>query len=518
MKTIYAHALLLFFVFKMGYIQSQTTTTEFSRNERTDNVLPPANDEFYKHVIQLNGRSHAIDPSNDNNYFSKECYAENSAFFDMQLKAIFDNIKDVMKNKKVKIMLFAHGGLNPTESALQKAYIDYLDINDYNKYLQNTDTIIYPIFINWNTGPASSVIQHYSVIRNGERISPISGWLKNTTRFIGLLISGTTMSTIDLSTGILKIPIYYGEGFFGSRDGMLKNNRQYLAKHYKEAINAGIDVKDSATGSRLKFGWRVFGNKTIFVSAQLTGVLYIFVNGWGTPAWENMSRRVMCMYRNNEQFYKEKLPNYCLIKTGLPDTFKYNNYNNDLNGPVALLFKRILIFAAENRNIQLNIDFIGHSMGTMVWNEGFRLFGDTLLSNDNVHINNIVYMGAACSIKDWETSVCSILKKSEHTQFYNLSLHPKREKQEFVLPILIPPGSLLEWVDRLYEGPTSFEDRTLGKYENILTVNSMLNNSYKKQIHIKCFGYAFTRDEIKNTPVKHGGFRGKQYWRPEFWR
>lgn len=523
MNKIYTLALLLLLVLKTGYVQSQTSPIEFERKERTDNVLPPASDVFYKHVIQMNGRSHAINPGDDNNYFSKECYAENCAFFDMHLKAIFDNINEVMKHKKIKLMFFIHGGLNGTGSALDKAYNDYLDINDYNKHrlmMNPDDTIIYPIFINWNTGAVSSVAQHYSVIRNGERLNPLSGWFKHTTRFLGLLVSGTTMLAVDLSTGALKIPFYYGEGFWGSRDGMFKNHRKYLAKYYIEAINAGVDVRDTNAFRKLKGnGWRIFGNKTLFVSAQLTGgVTYPIVNGWGTSAWQNMSRRVLCMYRNNEQFYKEKHLNNCLIKTGLPDEFKHHDYNENLNGPMALLFKRFNTFAAENSNTQLHIDFIGHSMGTMVWNEGFRVFGNELLANNNIHIDNIVYMGAACSMKDWETSVGHILKNSKQTQFYNLSLHPKREKQECFFPVLVAPGSLLEWIDRLYEGPASFEDRTLGKYENILTANSILNNSYKSQIHIKCFGYAYTSDEIKNMPVKHGGFRKKQYWRPEFWK
>ncbi len=519
MRTTYSLLfVMLLFTYYTGSTQSMSANINFSREGNISNALPAQNDDFYNHVIQLNGRSHPVSPYGSNDKFMEDCYGGNNAFLEQRLDKLFKDIIDKSRGKKMKVLFFAHGGLNSTGAAIEAAYRDYQEIKRYNlEREKNNDTTIYPVFCNWNTGLISSYFQHYSVIRHGERISSTGGWFLKSTRFLGLLVSGPVMATIDLTCGLLKTPIYYGEGFFGSRDGMLKNHRKYLTKYYNEASNNDIKIFGNISGQRLDFKTRVLCDKSLYFLAQVTGGgTYSIVNGCGSAAWKNMSRRVISMYRNNEQFYEEKENNECLQITSL--SYKDFNYNNDLNGPMSLIFKHLLKHANNNRDIVMNIDFIGHSMGTMVWNEGFRLFGDTMISVTNIKINNIVYMGAACSIKDWETSVGKILRKSQQTQFYNLSIHPKREKQELFFPIAVPPGSLLEWIDRLYEGPISFEDRTIGKYENLLTASSILNTSYKKQIHIKCFGYAYTKDDIKNTPVKHGGFRGKKYWDPNFWK
>jgi pimeloyl-ACP methyl ester carboxylesterase len=59
------------------------------------------------------------------------------------------------------------------------------------------------------------------------------------------------------------------------------------------------------------------------------------------------------------------------------------------------------------------VDVIGHSMGAIVANEALRNFPD-------LRIRNLVYMAAACSIRDF-LAVGSRYMKNHDVQFYNLS-------------------------------------------------------------------------------------------------
>ena len=67
-------------------------------------------------------------------------------------------------------------------------------------------------------------------------------------------------------------------------------------------------------------------------------------------------------------------------------------------------------------------------------------------------------------------------------------LHPRDEAWELNYAGFVPSGSLLEWIDEMYEPPPTIPDRTLGKWRNLRLVKHVLNTEAQKQMVFKVFG------------------------------
>jgi len=172
-------------------------------------------------------------------------------------------------------------------------------------------------------------------------------------------------------------------------------------------------------------------------------------------------------------------------------------------------------------------------MGTIVLDEWLRR---DLLEQRRQFYANIVYMAAACTVRDFSRSVVPYLvqhradpaasddPRKAGTQFYNLMLHPLAELRErdrlFDLP---PRGSLLVWLDNFLTDPQTPLDRTLGRWENIIPATDLIPQSVRGQVTLKAFPLAPYDDAVPPGkpdygPQAHGQFRGKPYWCPSFWR
>jgi pimeloyl-ACP methyl ester carboxylesterase len=151
------------------------------------------------------------------------------------------------------------------------------------------------------------------------------------------------------------------------------------------------------------------------------------------------------------------------------------------------------------------VDVIGHSMGAIIVNEALRNFPD-------LRIRNLVYMAAACSIRDF-LAVGGPYLKNHDVQFYNLSLHPRKEIDETNADGIPVRGSLLTWIDEFFQTPESFGDRTLGSFENAVIAYHLLPKTGR--VHLKAFGIS-TR-EMSAGPQKHGEFANYPFWRSDYW-
>jgi len=148
-------------------------------------------------------------------------------------------------------------------------------------------------------------------------------------------------------------------------------------------------------------------------------------------------------------------------------------------------------------------------MGTIVANEIIR-------THPELPYANIVYMGAACSVSDFEKTMVPYLQKSTNAQFYNLTLHPiaeAREAQWFLLDIP-PRGSLLEWIDNFLASPRTIPERTLGKWENVISTSVLIPKEIAGRVHIKAFDVGAGKTD---NPEKHGAFSEQDFWKEEYW-
>jgi pimeloyl-ACP methyl ester carboxylesterase len=211
----------------------------------------------------------------------------------------------------------------------------------------------------------------------------------------------------------------------------------------------------------------------------------------GKAAWGNMLRRTQVLFSSSDKLK--------------------NNYNNCLKIPNA---KRARLGGVSALMDQLtaipNIKFtlIGHSMGAIVISELLRRY-------PNIDCDNIVYMGAACPVKDLQDTVLPYLENHPKTDFWNLTLHPFGDRQEDTYLSILPKGSLLDWIDDFASDPHTRRNHTLGKWNNLMRCIPIIfrrtPDAVLKRIHIKGFGYA------KGYPQRHGEFDDYEFWNKSYW-
>ena len=148
-------------------------------------------------------------------------------------------------------------------------------------------------------------------------------------------------------------------------------------------------------------------------------------------------------------------------------------------------------------------------MGAIVMNEAYRNF-------PNLRVHRLVYMAAACTIRDFMVGPGRELERN-HTEFYNLCLHPRRELDEVEGYGLPARGSLLTWIDEFFESPASFGDRTLGSFQNAVIAYRLLPQT--SLVHFKAFGINRKDDPtgFSAGPQKHGDFGNFPFWKSCYW-
>ena len=236
--------------------------------------------------------------------------------------------------------------------------------------------------------------------------------------------------------------------------------------------------------------WRVAGwlpPKTIALG---------LLDALGTPAWNTMHRRTSLMFRPERDVQDESRR---VARWVPPD------------GALAVLLDSLT--RLTRRNPGYRITLVGHSMGAIVSTEILR-------HRDTLPIDNNVFMAAASSIHEVQTSVFPYLRADTTRRFYNLTLHPWADQRETRFLGLAPFGSLLAWIDAYFGHTETRLDLMAGKYENMVHSASVIPSDVRDRTHIRAFGYrsgkGCGRDDM---PYQHGQFNDPSvpYWRELFW-
>jgi hypothetical protein len=163
------------------------------------------------------------------------------------------------------------------------------------------------------------------------------------------------------------------------------------------------------------------------------------------------------------------------------------------------------------------ITIIGHSMGAIVACELLQRF-------HMLPVDNVVFEAAACSVSNFKTNVIPFLEEQNlkanllsklptlegndsgnvvKTHVYNLCLHDDAENAEKNPGELdlSQRGSLLTWVDTLYQSPESENDRTFGRWVNAILATDDFPDDILDRITIKEFGRDRLRERHKNLPI-----------------
>lgn len=439
--------------------------------------------------------------------------------------------------RQVRVMLILHGGLVSIKSG----------IDDANKTIEamGSDRDFYPIFLNWETGFRRSYFDHLLRVRKGERQKPIVGW--STAPFVAFA---------DLGRAVGRLPIFlYGQTEYlvvgARRDGRFHHSEVSVDERIPVGWEQSVELppkEDQPKGSLVEL-----------IPAVVPGAMRVITTPIadfaGTGAYNNMLRRSRLMFLQDDDFKRmrhmecgglsrlmEELRAYELYTV---KQFKKTNSGNRNRGDD--LVTRLRSLQVERRSLPsretraivsrlngldqqlseatnvLPITVIAHSMGGIVSNE-------LLHRNSDLYFDNVVYMAAANSTKDFAALALPYLEANPTTHFYSLSLHPYREVNEISGYQMVPEGSLLTWLDRFVSNSRTKMDYTLGTWNNAaqsLAVTAYLEDDVRERFSIKVF------DSSDATPQKHGdfndppcvdnecpqkGYQGGQFWKPEFWQ
>uniref|UniRef100_A0A831XK10 Lipoprotein n=1 Tax=Geobacter metallireducens TaxID=28232 RepID=A0A831XK10_GEOME len=417
-----------------------------------------------------------------------------------------------------RILIFVHGGLNMlhTSSRRIKELMD--------GYFSGHPSEHYPIFVNWDSGFVSTYFEHLTLVRQG-KIEPVTGPL--TAPFVFVEDTGRAAARAPIawfrqyetdwkSTTFPNQPYTNGcpDDYAPGLHPEIQSQNALYCVLGKGAQTPGITLSlGSATGE----GWYTPHMLGRFFSYWLTvPVKYALVpviDGYGKPAWDNMVRRTRNMYRTPGEFDLRQTVMETMGDKESVEAAAREAVQREQTGALARLLRQL------DRRLEGNtaheITLIGHSMGTIVLNELLRSHDDY----PNLRIRTVVYMAAACSIRDFQGAVIPFMQseRGKEARFFNLTLHPLNDAREadWRKLDLVPRGSLLEWIDNYLTTPDTPLDRTLGKWENIIQATHVIPPEVRSRVNLKAFGVGKTETD---GPQRHGEFDDYEPWKGQTWR
>jgi len=444
----------------------------------------------------------------------------------------------------VQVLFFVHGGLNTQVGSLERIVGEGPDSRRKTHSLHKLimeETPYYPIFINWQSSLRSSYFDHLLYVRQGEKWPLFTGWL-----------TAPVVLAVDIGRSILRAPLVWGgmiyndaktapelAGLIGIENSLpdevvkellchdvddkdfcsreFESNKPY-STFSKSCWNGTENLKQSSVGSNiivgvderrcLEMGWKFF-QWLVTIPTKLA--ISPFLDAFGKSAWENMLRTIQLLYQVDEEFHVGSSPNRHTV----------NLADRQSEGGLSVFFSELVkhIHTAENgEKKNWEITWVGHSAGTIVINEAIRRFGLPKTQDHPLPFNTIVYMAAASTLHDVQTSVYPYLQNNRSAHFYHLMLHEKAEEGETVWqPFdLSPRGSLLVWIDDFLSNPLTHKERTAGSYGNFFRDYHSIPQNIRNQIYLRVFSQG---NMVRSgNPQKHGEFTDRfKFWDAKCW-
>jgi len=357
----------------------------------------------------------------------------------------------------LNLLLLVHGGLTTKEGGL--AFID--DMVDARGFLKGMPpgNQLYPIFINWDSSLMGSLVDDLFLVRKGTR-DPLAG-----------IVTSPFIILSRLVGGVVNLPatLYYH----------YDTEKMQFEKWAGEPRRGG----DMARRAAITVGMVPF-----------TVVQLPFLSGFGKGAWEMMSRRVEQMFAHQVDpqgtLYRESDSRPGALREFfevITSSYGANSGRTTAESPEG---------RPPRRQSPVNVILAGHSMGTMVVNRILREFPE-------LDYHRIVYMAAAASIDDFIATVPPYLARNRDAEFIGYSLAIRDEVGESNL--LAPRGSLLVWIDNMFEPGLSPTGKRAGFFlnENVLKVREF-DDADKVCERMRFWKIVAAGDG--SVPHKHGDF------------
>jgi pimeloyl-ACP methyl ester carboxylesterase len=361
------------------------------------------------------------------------------------------------KNEPLRILLFAHGGLNSYRSDYER--MRSLMAAGSGSFAKSS---YYPIFINWNSALIDSIVDDVFFIRQGRR---------------------------NLWTGPITAPFVLAGKIANSALGAPKAWLNSLDNFFERLRNADADGEAPQVGAQ-----DVLWNATLLpIKAVEIPVLETF----GTGAWQIMRRRA-------ELAVASRLvpSNATDIRQGAARILV-----RELEGKIDQLKK-------QHANLNVEVTLVGHSMGAMLVNR-------IISFQDNLNVKNIIYLAPASRIDDFEQIALPFLEtrtaaKPPASSIWWFSLSRTDEAKETHFFRVTPDGTLLVWIDNYFEPLGTQGQATFGRARNLEEYyGDWLKKpddhgliSFSPQADPDFAPFVGRKADIKesNEPREHGGF------------
>jgi pimeloyl-ACP methyl ester carboxylesterase len=494
----------------------------------------PHSTELYNHVIEFDGDGFTIDPSNGKRLANAR----------EQFSAILRRVQtDLHDRPNRRILMFIHGGLTTPDSALDRIECQLAQI-------KVADPDCYPIFVVWDSSLGSTYGEHLFDVREGQKDSRTiaSGrrtfpiyfccdvlraaarapvvWLEQRHTDDQAIVAGAqSILEHQLETQKNPEPEQVEAWTHDARNAnaiafYLELNHRYwddrhaAADHARRQIAISIGNDESTS---LNWLGRAGAYFVTLPSKMLTAPV---IDALGTAAWRDMTRRTQTILEGASDF--EVRPN-----TPAAEISEYLDRGTD--GGLDQFVRLLAELPPPPDQHPYEITLVAHSMGSMIVNELLRRQTQREVeyqqANLPMHlaVKNIVYMAAACSIRDYTSGVVPFMRRPDHQdcQFYSLCLHPTAELIEANLGDIPPRGSLLCWIDQFLGEPATPLDRTLGRWDNLVQVAYVIPPNLRGRTTIKAFalrpGSVGNIDPSDPQPQRHTDFSQSPYWDPKFW-
>ena len=495
-----------------------------------------------------------------------------SQVIDPVIATLKDRAAHLPPGQPLKVLIYVHGGLVEHRNAVRsaEALAPGMLADGYQ-----------PVFLIWESSMGRSYWDRLCCVTNGEL--SVGG----KSLFVPMRLAG------DIGASLARAPENYDQEFIRYRDSVISPHGTSNELRNDDQANLCLQLSATGQGGCLDLAYPPFDDAHLnrldrslkIQTVQHAASFPIRVVGVaalpevGTEAWDNMIRRtrLAVLYATagpvrpadagavRDCTSLERQADEDVNHGLLPDKSERpsDRFRPIASGGFALFFERLdceirnrNFHGPDGRPVEVQLYFYGHSMGAIVGDE-------VIWRYPGLPWTRIVYMAAADSIRDFRTSVMPQLycptapaipptnsPCQQGVEFYSLMLHPLTEARELNVGGLPPQGSLLEWIDQMFGGPRTSDDRTFGKWTNIEDNIQLFRPVARQRMHFRVFpsqgdlrdgdaaeqavfyrdcapgpGRVFPKDATKGAPVddarrchpiKHGEFTDYSFWRESY--
>ncbi|MEY2481609.1 MAG: hypothetical protein QOK24_137 [Verrucomicrobiota bacterium] len=443
---------------------------------------------------------------------------EQTKAYKIYLEALAANIR---KSKKTELTVFIHGGMNFVSGSVKHAVSLVANNERFQEFREeglrgfDISSHGYPIFICWDSPPTGYGEQSLWV-----RAGKTEKYGRSVGRGIYAWASLPFQILADAGRAVTRLPLELFE--FGYNDFYSIDQRSFTEyKRMKEetpylrgeSLYKGLPISPTAKKIAVsnvepierkpKHLMQDIGTVLLF---PVRSVALPLIDGIGVGAWNNMLRHTDTMFdRTNPESRGRHTPVEDAVAKGE-------------TGAIAMFLATLRDSPGASTNYKVTL--IGHSMGAIVANR-------IIVSYPEFNYANIVYLAAACSVREFQGCVIPYLLAHKKSRFYGLSLHPRRESGEIAIsprniPLDVAPrGSLLVWIDNIFGNPPSEDQRRFGVFQTAVLASHNIPPDARPQVTLKCFKFGdddTREDGIIRSPQHHGDFSRFPYWDPARWQ